>query len=87
MEPQRFAGDETGHVLTANEWDVLAEACPVKLDESVAVAILFVVHGLEGPACFGKIGPDALGKIAVNAGRPLLRPGSPARALPGRSNL
>ncbi len=59
--------DEALHVLSADQRDVLTETLPVKLDEPVAMAVLLVVHGLQGLARFGKIPADAPRQIGVDA--------------------
>ena len=55
------------HVLPADERDMLAEFLLIKLDQPVAMAVLFVVHGHERLGRFGIIAADALGKVGVNA--------------------
>ena len=65
--PQRLPGDEAGHILTADERDVLAEMVPVQLDEPVAVAVFLDPHGFEGLAGRREVPADAPGQIGVDA--------------------
>src|SRR5437588_121507 len=67
-QPDRLPLHETLHVAAANQRNVLAEFLPIKLDEPMAMAILLGPHLNELIGQLGKIGPQAIGKIGVNAG-------------------
>src|SRR5271168_773294 len=62
-QPDRLAMDETSYVLTAEEWDVVAEFLAVELQETVPVSGFFGSHAVEDGCGCGKVLAKALGEI------------------------
>ena len=66
--PDRLADDEPLDILAADQRNMLAELLLVKLQQAMAMAVLFAAHLLELRGGDGIDGLQSLGEIVVNAG-------------------
>jgi hypothetical protein len=66
-QPRWPSNCESFHILPANERDVFAKLCLVKVEQAVTMARLFVRHSNEKLGSSGIVRAEFFSKIAVNA--------------------
>ena len=85
VHPNRLAMHEPANVVPPDQRNVPAEFLLLQLDQTPAVANLFLAHLLENLRRAGKVPPQVFTKIGVDTFRPLPRAKLPEQRFPSAS--